>query len=209
MDLQRAVDQAKTIVTATVDAAKYDLDRGEPKDAKRVLASGQRELRDLKREVTNAERDMRAEFQQSRLKIDRGGQVLGAFGGSKARGVLARGRAFDKRNLAANKAAVTDNYRRVKSIIDDFVAQLDNLKFRIDSAISQQDASRATRSSDDQGSAVAKTTSPSTPPPPPPPPTPASWRADPFGRHELRYWDGAGWTEHVSDAGIQGVDQPD
>ena len=27
------------------------------------------------------------------------------------------------------------------------------------------------------------------------------WRADPFGRHEHRYWDGAQWTEHVSDAG--------
>jgi hypothetical protein len=30
----------------------------------------------------------------------------------------------------------------------------------------------------------------------------ASWQADPTGRHELRYWDGAAWTENVSDAGV-------
>jgi hypothetical protein len=48
---------------------------------------------------------------------------------------------------------------------------------------------------------------PSPPPPPalrsepPPPATPASWLPDPTGRHQLRYWDGAHWTEHVSDGG--------
>ena len=36
--------------------------------------------------------------------------------------------------------------------------------------------------------------------------TPASWYADPVKRHELRYWDGGQWTEHVSDDGITGVD---
>ena len=29
----------------------------------------------------------------------------------------------------------------------------------------------------------------------------ASWLADPSGAHELRYWDGAAWTDHVSDQG--------
>jgi hypothetical protein len=37
-------------------------------------------------------------------------------------------------------------------------------------------------------------------------PEPAGWFADPGRRHELRYWDGQGWTEHVSDRGTQGVD---
>ena len=32
------------------------------------------------------------------------------------------------------------------------------------------------------------------------------WAADPSGRHELRYWDGAAWTEHVQDAGTQATD---
>jgi len=39
-----------------------------------------------------------------------------------------------------------------------------------------------------------------------PPPPPAGWYADPSGRHELRYWSGAIWTEHVADASHQSVD---
>jgi hypothetical protein len=35
---------------------------------------------------------------------------------------------------------------------------------------------------------------------------PAGWFADPGRRHELRYWDGQRWTEHVSDRGTQAVD---
>jgi hypothetical protein len=37
----------------------------------------------------------------------------------------------------------------------------------------------------------------------------AGWFADPAGRHELRFWDGASWTEHVSDGGAVGSDPPD
>ncbi|MBE7324536.1 DUF2510 domain-containing protein [Nocardioides sp. Y6] len=37
---------------------------------------------------------------------------------------------------------------------------------------------------------------------------PAAWHADPFGRHELRYWDGSRWTEHVHSRGVPGVDLP-
>ncbi len=40
------------------------------------------------------------------------------------------------------------------------------------------------------------------------PPTPAEWYADPWGRHELRYWDGSQWTEHVSSHGNQSLDPP-
>jgi hypothetical protein len=55
-------------------------------------------------------------------------------------------------------------------------------------------------------------------PPPPPPPggpgpdlpapdnTAAAWSPDPSGHHELRYWNGAAWTEHVSDHGTPGTD---
>lgn len=32
-----------------------------------------------------------------------------------------------------------------------------------------------------------------------------AWHPDPTGRHELRYWDGANWTDHVSDHGVQSV----
>jgi hypothetical protein len=43
-------------------------------------------------------------------------------------------------------------------------------------------------------------------PVPPPPGTPSGWLADPSGRHELRYWDGSRWTEHVSTGGEQATD---
>jgi len=36
--------------------------------------------------------------------------------------------------------------------------------------------------------------------------TPADWYPDPSGRHEHRYWDGAAWSEHVSDHGRQATD---
>jgi hypothetical protein len=31
------------------------------------------------------------------------------------------------------------------------------------------------------------------------------WLADPAGEHEYRYWDGAAWTEHVSDGGVASI----
>lgn len=37
---------------------------------------------------------------------------------------------------------------------------------------------------------------------------PAQWLPDPFGRFELRYWDGATWTGHVASGGRQQVDPP-
>jgi hypothetical protein len=36
--------------------------------------------------------------------------------------------------------------------------------------------------------------------------TPPGWHPDPYRRHELRWWDGAAWSEHVSDQGRTGVD---
>lgn len=39
-----------------------------------------------------------------------------------------------------------------------------------------------------------------------PPPPPPAWGPDPTGRHELRYWDGLQWTNHVADSGLQGTD---
>lgn len=39
-----------------------------------------------------------------------------------------------------------------------------------------------------------------------PPLPPAGWHADPSQRHQLRYWDGAAWTEHVHDDGLSAAD---
>ncbi|MDQ6850810.1 MAG: DUF2510 domain-containing protein [Actinomycetota bacterium] len=45
-------------------------------------------------------------------------------------------------------------------------------------------------------------------PPPSAPASPSGWYADPLGRHELRYYDGIQWTEHVSSHGRTSVDPP-
>jgi hypothetical protein len=50
------------------------------------------------------------------------------------------------------------------------------------------------------------------PAPPPPPlvaPTarPPEWLPDPTRRHELRYWDGARWSDHVSNRGVVAYDR--
>ena len=34
------------------------------------------------------------------------------------------------------------------------------------------------------------------------------WLTDPSRRHELRYWSGSAWTEHVTDGGVPGIDPP-
>jgi len=56
----------------------------------------------------------------------------------------------------------------------------------------------------------AQAPSPVAPAPIPPPaivaPVEAGWRPDPHGAHELRYHDGAQWTNHVSTAGVQSTD---
>jgi len=44
------------------------------------------------------------------------------------------------------------------------------------------------------------------PPPAAPPTVPAGWAPDPYGRHEMRYWDGAKWTEEVYSAGSRTID---
>jgi uncharacterized protein YxjI len=38
------------------------------------------------------------------------------------------------------------------------------------------------------------------------PSPPANWYPDPMGRHQLRYFDGAQWTDHVSSNGNQSLD---
>ncbi|MGH9118287.1 MAG: DUF2510 domain-containing protein [Acidimicrobiales bacterium] len=39
-----------------------------------------------------------------------------------------------------------------------------------------------------------------------PPVREAGWHADPLGRHQFRYWDGANWSDHVADAGVTSWD---
>jgi len=42
---------------------------------------------------------------------------------------------------------------------------------------------------------------------PTPSAAPPAWHPDPTGHHAFRYWDGYGWTEHVSDGTTNSIDQ--
>jgi Protein of unknown function (DUF2510) len=49
---------------------------------------------------------------------------------------------------------------------------------------------------------------PATAPAATPAPSAPGWAADPFGRHQWRYWDGSRWTDHVADGSTQSTDPP-
>jgi len=51
-------------------------------------------------------------------------------------------------------------------------------------------------------------TAPSAAPSAPPtaPPVAPGWAADPYGRHQWRYWDGSRWTDQVADGSTQSTD---
>jgi hypothetical protein len=61
-------------------------------------------------------------------------------------------------------------------------------------------------------SVVPAPTRPAPPAPPPPVAAPAAapgapgWAADPYGRHQWRYWDGNRWTDQVADGSTQSTD---
>jgi hypothetical protein len=63
-----------------------------------------------------------------------------------------------------------------------------------------------------QGVVPAPTRPAPAPAPPPPVAAPAAapgapgWAADPYGRHQWRYWDGNRWTEQVADGSTQSTD---
>ena len=71
-------------------------------------------------------------------------------------------------------------------------------------------AALAAQVGEEEAAPVLAATAPAAPEPAPAPEpaVPAGWYADPSGRYELRYWDGAAWTEHVSRAGQQFTDPP-
>jgi len=55
---------------------------------------------------------------------------------------------------------------------------------------------------------AAPTAAPAAAPSAPPtaPPVAPGWAADPYGRHQWRYWDGSRWTDQVADGSTQTTD---
>jgi hypothetical protein len=210
---QRILD----IVAATEAEAQEAADRGDLAEAKRVLSAGIRDLRDYKRELTETERAIRDQYQQAKLQNRQAGQTVGMFVGSKTRAAMARGRAAQGRNLAANQAAALQPYAQAKMVVDRSIAAIDRAKADIAGEAARLRESGGAKASGVQSKRdpqVSETLSrgrdaepaPLVVLPPPPPPVPAQWAPDPHGRHQHRYWDGLRWTEHVANDGIASVD---
>ena len=173
---------AKSAESAINAALQEDRDA----DARRVIQQAQADLRDLKRNIVESQRNIRGQATAARQDNAKSGQVIGQFLGSKARGSFAHSRANGRRKIAEAEHQAVRGYDQLKYAIDNLNSQLDRTK-----------ADLAPTRPAPRSSAA-----------PPPPPTPAQWAADPYRRHELRYWDGVRWTEHVSDQGRQGTDRP-
>ncbi|WP_206673679.1 DUF2510 domain-containing protein [Pseudactinotalea terrae] len=184
---------------STAKAARREAERltatGDPSEARRVLANAIRDLRELKRQINERQREIRAEASAARQRNSGSGQVVGAFMGSKARGAMARSRAAAGRAIAEKQAKMMRPLDAQKAEIDGLVADLDRQRARI--------ADGAARAKAKPAPAQVTTSPPRTPPPPQ---TPPQWSADPMGRHQHRYWDGSRWTEHVSDNGVTAID---
>lgn len=171
---------------------------GSSKRSRRPVGPGTR-ASDVKRRLTEEEKSIRLASQEQRAKVAGQGQLIGLFVNSKARGAIACGRSASRQAIASREASALQPYRNVKAAIDRQLGQLQSVKEDIDAALVDVKASATTPAS--KAAPV-----PASPPPPPPPPTPPTWAADPYGRHELRYWDGSRWTQHVSDNGEATVD---
>jgi hypothetical protein len=202
--VEEILARAENEANAALGRAKEALDAGRPSDAKKAITAGQSALRLAKSELVAQEREVRAEFQQARLDMNKAGQTVGMFAGSKARGHMARARAAGKRSLAQRQQDALEPFRVGKAAIDRAVAELGTMKLEIDTdpdgaqaAVSA--AAEHTQAAPPLPSTLAAPPLAPTPAAPPPPPTPAVWAPDPFGRHDLRWWDGERWTEHVAD----------
>ena len=199
------------IAAATEAEAQAAADKGDLAEAKRVLSNGIRDLRDYKRELTEAERSIREQFQDAKLQNRAAGQTVGMFVGSKTRAAMARGRAAQGRKLASNQAAALQPYAQAKANVDRAIATIDRAKAEVTDEIARGRGSKSATGSAVTASARAETAAvkPSAPPsapPSPPPPVPPQWAADPHGRHQHRWWDGTRWTEHVSNDGVVAAD---
>ncbi|MCE4025007.1 DUF2510 domain-containing protein [Microbacterium sp. Au-Mic1] len=195
------------IAAITEKEAQRAADAGDLAEAKRVISNGIRDLRDYKRELTEAERSIREQFQDAKLKNRASGQTVGMFVGSKTRAAIARGRAAEGRRLSSNQAAVLQPYARAKANVDRAIAAMDRAKADVTNEAARMREGKSSSATSATSAQATVTQAPAAPTaPPPPPPVPAQWATDPHGRHQHRWWDGTRWTEHVSNDGVVSSD---
>jgi len=106
-------------------------------------------------------------------------------------------------------AISVSNRQKTSGVLYD-TAHEDELRFRLDLAIATATGTRAELVAQIEGELAVLNTQTSAPAPASAPQVaslpPAAWYPDPTHRFDMRYWDGARWTEHVSRAGVEAAD---
>jgi hypothetical protein len=203
-------DEVRGIVHAAQERANQCMAEDDLQEAKRVLSNAVRQIKDVKRDIKEQERAVRESYQDARQKNAAAGQTVGLFVSSKTRGSMARARAAQGRKISAEKTRALRTFADVYADIDHVVRSLDHEKAKLTDEIARRRGtvksvafSRPTEQPSKEGRAQLSADGP---PPQAQSLQAATWAPDPLHRHELRYWDGATWTEHVADQGRTAVD---
>lgn len=194
---EQLYDRCNAIVHAVVDSAERLANEGRTAEAISELTNAQRDLRDLKREITDAERQIRLEGTHARQSATRTSQNAAIFG-KTAKRIASSSAASQKAAISRQQTALLAEYHPVKSAIDQAIANLDRGKAIVRDSTAQSKRPAA------PGPAMAAV--PEAAAIPDPPSVPAQWAPDPSRAHQLRWWDGYRWTEHVSDADVRAID---
>lgn len=196
--LAAAVAAIVTDTFARVQLATSDghLTMVEVRAARRYIADGIRELKAVKQRCGYAIADIRTAARTQRTDIAGTGQVAGTLIGGGVRRAMSAGRGVARRRISELELEASQPYKEIARLADESILQLQRLRSAVDDAASMDDDDD---DGDGDGDAVlpeANVVAAAS----------AAWHPDPYGRYELRYWNGSQWTGHVSSGGVVGRD---
>ena len=110
--------------------------------AKKEISMAQANIRAVKAEVVNEQREVRERFQEESRKLTAGGQnaslAAGALFGRKGRRVASLGRTSARSSLTKRKNEAMADFDRTKAYIDQLLAVLSRTKLEIDRALASR-----------------------------------------------------------------------
>ena len=123
--------QADEIADRCNERTNRMLQADKAKEAAESLTLGQKELRNLKRDISDEERELRGSFQAERLEVSGKGRFVGLFMPYKIRRMLSVSRGHARRKLSESRQDTLLPYQRLRAAIDDLIAEMDSMKFEL------------------------------------------------------------------------------